>query len=186
MSLPRQLESFIPKHELLRLNLRDLQTEDLLESKTAISSILHALKFANAPILELTIAIKQAVANLEKLPPQQQEWRRAMHYILLLIRHKRRPAERSGLFEQVTDVVTERRRNEVSEMFQTDAQFLEEKGRVEGETETTRKLFLSLLRHKFSPLPPNTEEKIDQLTKDRLEELFDEAIDSKSLSEIGF
>ena len=186
MSLPRQLESFIPKYELLRLNLRDLQTEDLLESKTAIASILHALKFANAPIRELTIAIRQAVASLEKLPPQQQEWRRAMHYILLLIRHKRRPAERSSLFEQVTDAVTERHRNEVTEMFQTDAQFLEEKGRVEGQTETTRKLFLSLLRHKFSPLPLNTEEKIQQLTKDKLEELFDEAIDSKSLNEIGF
>ena len=194
MSLPRQLESFIPQYELLRLNLRDLQTEDLLESKTAIASILHVLKFANAPIRELTIAIKQAVVSLENLPPQQQEWRRAMHYILLLIRHKRRPAERSGLFEQVTDAVTERRRNEVIEMFQTDAQYLEEKGRVEGrvegrfegQTETTRKLFLSLLRHKFSPLPPNTEEKIEQLTNDKLEELFDEAIDSKSLSEIGF
>ena len=189
MNLPHLLEPFVPKFDLILLNLRDLQTEELLETKTAISSIFHALKFANAPIEVLENVIRQTVANLERLPEQQQEWRRAMHFILLLIRYKRRPEERAGLFEQVTESVTVRQRKEVSDMFQTDAQFLEEKGRmegrVEGRVEGMRRSFLKQLRHKFSPLPNSVEGKVGVMPEEELDILTVKMLDSASLQELG-
>ncbi len=185
MNLPHLLEPFVPKFDLIRLNLRDLQTEELLETRTAISSIFHALKFANAPIEVLENVIRQTVASLERLPEQQQEWRRAMHFILLLIRHKRRPEERAGLFEQVTDSVTDRQRKEVTNMFQTDAQFLVEKGRLEERLEALRRILLNQLNHKFSPLPKSIEGKVRTLPADELDVLLVKIMDVKSLQELG-
>ncbi len=58
-----------------------------------------------------------------------------MHYLLLLIRHKREPEERTELYELVAESVQSRRAEEVRAMARTDAQVLMAQGRREGRTE---------------------------------------------------
>lgn len=115
----------MPQYTVLNLRLRDVSSEELTQSGSAVSWILHTLKFAKAPFEVLSHQIDLSVAALEKLSElQQEEWRRAMRFILLLIRHKREKSERTPRFEQVSEAIAVDKRKEVTDMILTDAQEL--------------------------------------------------------------
>ena len=98
MDLPVSLSRFVPRHETLFLSLH--QTAPEMLSGSAIAWALRTLRAADEPQDALAGILAEAVRYLETLPEASQaEWRRAMRYLLLLIRHKREPEERKALYD---------------------------------------------------------------------------------------
>ncbi len=184
MYLPELLERFVPKFDSLLLKLQETPAEALTGS--AVASALRVLRDAEAPFAELEQVLVEAVTALEGLSEAEQaEWARAMHYLLLLIRHKREPEERTELYELVAESVQSRRAEEVRKMAMTDAQVLLARGRREGRLEEGREILLELLEEKFGPLEAKTVAAINALAERRLRNLTRRVLTATSLSELG-
>ena len=202
MTLPSMLEDFVPQYTILNLRLRDVSSEELTQSGSAVSWILHTLKFAKAPFEVLSHQIDLAVAALEKLSEsQQEEWRRAMRFILLLIRHKREKSERKPLFEQVSEAIAVHKRKEVTDMILTDAQELMlegeklgifigmqqglEQGIKQGNANGMRALLISQLLFKFPPLSGKVQARVMRATDEEIEAFSRKILSANSLAEMG-
>ena len=194
MDIPAGLEDFVPKYPILSLRLRDVSTEELTRTGTALSWILNTLKYSKAPFAVISQKLGQAANELEKLPEDQKvEWFRAIHFLYLLIRHKRVKSERTPLYEQVSGAIPIHLRKEITDMILTDAEELvlegkelgRQEGKLEGKLEGWRELILSHLRFKFGPLPEEVEAKIINLNNDNLQLLANKILSATSLSDMG-
>ena len=103
-----------------------------------------------------------------------------MHYLLLLIRHRRAPEEHDDLFSVVADSVRGTRREEVDEMAMTDAQSLVAQGRKEGRLE----MLLEQLEDKFGPVPPRVRAAVEALPQQRLREMARRLLTAQDLSDL--
>jgi hypothetical protein len=137
--------------------------------------------------------LKQAVERIDLLTTDKRtEWLRAIHYLLLLIYHRREPEEHGKLTEIVLESVQNRRRQEeVSQMGRTIAQaFIEEgehRGREKGQIETTQSNTIDALNARFT-LPYSTlaelKERIQRIEKlSVLQRLHIDAVKVKSLDD---
>jgi len=128
----------------------------------------------------LSGVLASAVQYLESLPEESQaEWRRAMQYLLLLIQHKREPAEHEQLREVVIASAARQHQEEVRTMAMTAAQAFEEKGRIE-ERES---IVLRQLQRRFGTVPAALQDRIHRLAPSRLEDMVIEMVDFADLSE---
>lgn len=194
MEVPEALTDFVPRHEVLFLNLHTLTKEQLTGS--AVAYVLRALQVAEEPHEVLQAALQEAVAYLETLPEAAQaEWRRAMHFLLLLIRHKRTPEERSPLYATVTESVEYRaNREEVEQMAMTDAQALvaqgrregRREGRQEGRQEERTELLIELLTAKFGQLPETVTEAVKGFSEQQAKAMLRQALTAETLEELPF
>jgi len=161
MDVPEEFERFVPSHETLFLNLHAIAPEQLTAKEHPFGWIARILKKEKAKSEALISELKQAVEKIDKLTVEQRiQWLRAIHYILLLIYHRREPEEHEQLTEIVLKSVQNRRRQEeVSQMGRTIAQaFIEEgeqRGREKGQIETTQSNTLDALNARFT-LPYST------------------------------
>jgi hypothetical protein len=108
-----------------------------------------------------------------------------MHYLLLLIRHRRKRDERESLFETVYKAVDDRKKKEVEAMILTDAEELKQEGRQEGLMEGQRSLLLAQLEFKFSPLPEEIRSKLERCTLEQITDLSVRVLTAQSLEEMG-
>jgi hypothetical protein len=131
MDLPTELEPFVPHHKTLFLNLNAISPEKLIENPHPFGWILRIIQSEKAPLEKLTNELREAIENIDKLTvDERRQWQMAIHYILLLIYHRREPEERAQLTEIVShSVQTRKRQEEVSNMGRTIAQAL-----IEGAT----------------------------------------------------
>lgn len=148
------------------------------------------MKTADASPDALATVPRQAVSYPEALPDARQaEWRRAMRYLLLLIRHKRAPDERAALYNVVTESVEERHAGEVTTLAKTDAQVLMDRGcrqgQREGRVEGRRELILERLKFKFGPISEETRAAVEALSEARLDEVGRRLLGAASLAEVG-
>ncbi|MCX6359586.1 MAG: Rpn family recombination-promoting nuclease/putative transposase [Armatimonadetes bacterium] len=96
MDGPAALQRFVPRFESLFVSLSGIPDEALTGSP--LGCVLRALQAADGGPEELETALVAAIQGLEALPPEAQaEWSRAVHYLLLLVRHTCQPHERSEL-----------------------------------------------------------------------------------------
>ena len=173
----------MPRHDTRFLKLKETPAQALTGS--AVACALRVLQAEDAPLEALEQVLSQAVACLEDLSEEHQaEWRRAMRYLLLLIRHRRAPEEREDLFEVITESVARSRREELEEMKMTDAQFLMAQGRKEGREEERREILLELLNARFGPLPPQVQSALGALSAARLKDLIRRALSAQSLADL--
>jgi len=160
MDLPTELEPFVPQHKTLFLNLNAMAPEKLTENPNPFGWILRIIQNEKAPIEKLTNELRQAVENIDKLTADERmQWQMAIHYILLLIYHRREPEERAQLTEIVQkSVQTRRRQEEVNNMGRTIAQALieegEQRGIERGQVKSTQSNTLDILTVRFSVLSP--------------------------------
>jgi len=178
MDVPAELERFIPHHDTLFLNLNATAPEKLTEKEHPFGWILRILQKEKAPLEALESELRQAIGNLDRLTTHQQmQWLQAIHYILLLIYHRRAPEEHHQLTQIVSQSVqTRQRQQEVSHMERTIAQaFIEEgeqrgieRGIERGQVETTQANTLDVLNARFT-VPPST---VAELTA-RLQQIQD-------------
>ncbi len=196
MEVPALLAEFLPQHRTLFLNLRETPAASLSES--AVAWVLRVLKAAEEPREALATVLSEAVTYLETLPDTAQaEWRRALHYLLLLIRHKRKPEEREALYSVVTEAVDSHREAEVREMVMTDAQVLVAQGRreglkegrleglKEGNLEGRRELLKEQMEFKFGPLPEQIIAAVHALSQSELAEITRRILTAQTLTDLG-
>lgn len=181
MPIPAELHDFVPQYKTLFLSLRDITPADLTKTGTALAWALRALKSAEDPLKALSAVVAEVVANLNRLPDvEKAEWLKAMRYVLLLIRHKRKFAEQDGLYQVVYAAVDERRRTEVETMFVSGADKLLQEGRQEGE----RLLLLRMMRFKFGSLSDEVTAKVNALTEPQIDEIATRIFEAKTLDDL--
>lgn len=188
MNVPQPLDRFVPVHDTLFLNLHATPPENL--SGSAVAWALRTLQSAEDSQEALSAVLAEAVHYLESLPDSAQaEWRRALHYLLLLVRHKREPEERADLYEVVIESVDRRHAEEMEELIMTDAQVLmaqgRKEGREEGRIEGRREMLLEHLEIKFGPLTEAVIARVNSLSLEELRGISHQVVTAQALSELN-
>ncbi len=192
MDLPEPLRRFVPQFETLFLSVRDAP-DDVL-TRSPLGSVLRVLSAADGSITALERVMRKVMTVLGDLPEERHdEWARLMHFLVLLIRHKREPEERVTLYNIVREVVDERRRPEVEKMGMTDAQVLvaqgkregKREGRQEGQRETRIEMLLELLEVKFGAVPENLGARIASMPDRELRDASRRLLTASTLDEMG-
>lgn len=188
MRVPEMIKAYVPVFNTLFLSLQGLTKNQLSASSTGW--ILQALQASEAPHEILAPLLEQAVLFLESLPEEAQaEWSRAIHYLALLIRHKRPGLERPMLYEHLSKHTSSGRAKELDEMIRTDAEELREEGREEGRQEGRLEgrleMLLAQLEFKFGDLPEATIEKLRELSEANLHEIGRRLLNANTLEELG-
>ena len=199
MNIPSELEKFVPQYSVLVLKLYEIDEAYLRQTNTTLARILLAFKSVEEPLEKLLPLLTETVAWLETLPAEKSgEWRRAMHFLLLLIRHKRRIEEREPLFQQIVEAALTRQ-EEITEMVNTDAQVLMELGEKkgieigrkegikegikEGHYEGRKQMLLSYLQFKFQLSDDKVLDRINLLSDEQIDTVFDKAMKVATLDE---
>ena len=183
------LERFVPQWETLFLKLQEMPGETLAAANSPIAEVLRALQVADASHATLARVLGDVVAHLDKLPEAEQAgWRRAMHYLYLLVRHKREFEEQESLFEIMNEAV-ERRAEEVEEARMTGAQVLlaqgRREGRKEGREEGRHEMLLEMLEAKFGVLSEELIAKVNALTDRQTKEMVKRVLAASTVAELG-
>jgi len=197
MDLPTQLEPFVPQHKMLFLNLKAIAPEKLTEHPHPFGWILRIIQNEKAPLEKLVDELKQAVENIDELTvDERRQWQMAIHYILLLVYHRREPEEHTQLTEIVSKSVQSRiRQEEVSNMGRTIAQTLIEEGKEigvklgieKGKLEYAQSSALDVLNARFSlpyPTLDNLRERVQRIENlSVLRNLLTDAVKVESLDD---
>ena len=138
MDLPEALSIFVPRHETLCLKLPDFPSEALTGSP--IAQVLRVIQADDAPPEAFSPLLSSTIAGLESLSQENEdEWRRLMHYLLLLIIHKRDANEQEQLINVVLESVSRLHQEEIGQMVHSAAQACKEEGRTKGREEGLKK-----------------------------------------------
>jgi len=200
MDAPPELARFVPRHETLYLALNKASDGALMG--TALGAVLRVVRYVAAPTAEMERALVEAVKLLEDLPPgAQAEWRRAVQYLVLLIRHTRPPGERRGLYGAVEDAVSPVRREELRQMAKTDAQRLldqgrklgreegraeaRQEGRQEGRQEAYAAILATMLERRFGSLSATQRQSVAALSDTAAIEMGLRLLDARSIADLG-
>ncbi len=182
MDAPAALSRFVPRWETLFLNLQTTPADVLTGANTAVAWALRALQNSQATHEVLANVLEEAVRHLEALPDTQQaQWRRAIYYLYLLVRHTRPKEEQDTLFQRMNETLEPRHQEEVNRMAMTGAQALEAKGRREGR----REVALELITTKFGPLSDQTRAAVEALSETELNRLAVRILSATHLSDLG-
>ncbi len=189
---PAELCRFIPVFETLFLSLEGLTNDDLPAS--ALGAVLRVVQASDRSVDELERVLADAVRVLDALPSDARaEWMRAIHYLVLLIRHTREPAERALLYDVVSSATSAARREELAIMKMTDAQALiaqgrrqgRQEGRREGREEAFAALLVTMIERRFGPLSDQQRAAVARLSDDRAVEIGLSLLEARSLEELG-
>jgi len=183
MDLPEALAGFVPRHDILSLKLLEMPPEALTGS--AIALALRVLQAVDAPLVELSPLLSNAVAGLDALSLEHQaEWRRALHFLLLLIYHRRAAQEQDELNLVIREAVSRQHKEEVDQMVTSSAQVHLEEGRVKGRVEGRTETLLEQLECRFGPLPARVTSAVRALPPARLQEITRQVINAQSLADL--
>ena len=187
---PDALRRFGLRFEPAVLSLRERPPEAFTGS--TVAAALRVLREAEAPTERLRKALSAAIIELERYATgQPASWREVIHFLLLLVRHKRKPAEREALYQIVTESVARPRRTTVRTIIKTDAQELIEQGEAQGIIkgiergilQGERKTLRRQLEVKFGPLPDDLLARIDQAGEAEFEEMAVKILTAQSFAE---
>lgn len=131
MDLPDTLRRFVPSWETLFLNLQQTPTELLTQFSSAVGWALRALQAERAPLEELERIVRETMAGIEGLSPEQSgQWKRCAWFLLQLVYHRRSSREASNLMEVIRTEATHSKFYDVQEenTMQSYAEYLELKG----------------------------------------------------------
>jgi predicted transposase YdaD len=193
MEVPQALRRFVPYHDTLLLNLKGMAPEELVTVGHPLGWVLRVMQQEGASREALAVALREAMAGLDRLPSgEQAAWRQAAYYLLLLIYHRRERQEWEALAQVVLEPVREHvRREEIEQMGKTIAEELIDEGKElglqqgkelglqqgkelglqqgkelglqQGILQAKQEDLLRLLRAKFGSLPPAVVEQIEAL-----------------------
>jgi flagellar biosynthesis/type III secretory pathway protein FliH len=180
----------VPRYETLFLPLRITPPEALTGEGSVIGWALRTLQSAEEPYQALHDVLTRAIVYLDTLPEEARtQWHYALHYLWLLVMHRRREGEQETLQSLILDAAERHNDEELREMFRTGAQALmdrgREEGREEGRQEGERDLLLKLLEHKFGPLSPEVRAKAESLTEAEISDLAVRILTAQTLEEMG-
>jgi hypothetical protein len=188
MELPKELEAFVPIWETLFLNLHETPPDTLMQLGEAVAVVLRALQAVDESKETLSEALREAATQLDALPDEvQAEIKKGLHYLYLLIKHKRAEEEQEDLFALLDEVI-ERRAEELREVEMTGAQALinqgKREGRNEGRNEGRSELLLEQITAKFGTPSEQTVTTVRALTEQQVKALAQRILTANSLEEL--
>ena len=131
--------------------------------------------------------LKEAIAYLNTLEPEQSEQRlRAIHYLLLFIANRRNADEHRELIELVQQQTDEM---EVEIMAKTMADVYIEQGKAQGieqgEIQAKREMILKLLDIHIGDIPDTVSKKVSRIrSRSRLDSLLEQVATAQTLDDI--
>jgi hypothetical protein len=152
----------VPGLKPLFVNLSGLAAERLVSVGGFFGRLLHLVQQRQAPAERFEELLRQEVAELEAMRPQQRaRWLELLSYLVALVYHERNPAERGPLQELVAaSVAAEAAQREVQKMAKTIA----DQFREEGDIRTLQRTLLKLLEKRFGDVPEATRTSIKATT----------------------
>jgi len=167
MDLPEALREFVPDLRALFLNLKARPPEELTAWGDPLGWVLRVLQKEHASEAEIAAALREATEQLAPLPETDEAaWRRLMWFLMLLIYHRRAPAEREPLAEIVTQAARVRQRaEEIVNMSNTIAEELIREGEVRGVARAKQEDVLRVLQARFSQVPETLRQRVHTLTE---------------------
>ncbi|MCA1595825.1 MAG: DUF4351 domain-containing protein, partial [Chloroflexi bacterium] len=169
MDLPEELRQFVPQFETLMLRLKQTDPDALTATGHPFGWLLTVMQKENASAEELEGAIHRAVDHLMELATDDRDaWTRLVHYMYLLLMHRRTPTEGTAIGGRISERLAKLGLKGEAEMAQTWAESLieqgrhkgQQEGRLEGEIAAAQSLVIGLMTEKFGPLPEDVEIRI--------------------------
>ena len=196
VELPASLEQFIPKYEVLFLNLKTMSSNQLIQDDHPFGWILRVIQEGESPLDKFSEALHKAIEHLEKMPLDERiNWEKLIIFLLAFIYHRREPEEVRELINILeTNVVEKSRREEVKKMGESMAQLLIEEGKEIGREigkeigSVTAKhdYLIRLLKFRFRSLPQEIIEKIESIEKiDQLDAIFECILNVDTIEELN-
>ena len=168
LNIPRFLERFVPKFETLFLDVKQMESERLTQAGHPFGWVLRVLQEEHSDESAFRDALETAAREIGRLGGMRDtQLREALHYLILLILHRRSAEERDAFI----NIVKENSQDErgVTTMAQTAAESLIQQGARQMSVEST----LTVLTGRFPgadvSLVKSRLEAIEDLT--RLKEL---------------
>ncbi len=183
MDVPQGFDPFIPKFDIISLNIKDTEDEVLTKTGHPLGWLLTVLKKEETSTETLGNILVEALSNIKSLSDEySHQKQRAVIYFLLLILH-RRPAEDH---ENLISLINKSTPNmEVQTMAKSMADVLKEQGIEQGEIQAKQQAALKLINIKFDDVPNDVSNKITSITDIlRLDLLFEKAATAQTLDEI--
>jgi hypothetical protein len=174
---PRREANVPPESELLPVReFPDRGLQWLLDTPDNVRAVMRIL----APFL----AEQMDFSRLQRVRA------RLMWFLMLLIYHRRAPAEHRPLADIVTGAAREHRREEeIANMSNTIAEELiregEARGRAQAMLQAKCETLLRLLRRKFVDVPAEVASRVQGLSVADLDRLLDRILDATSLADLG-
>ena len=156
LNIPSFLERFVPKFDTLFLDVKRTDGERLTASRHPFGWLLRVLQEEDANEPAFREALETAASEIGRLGgTQDTQLREALHYLILLILHKRSPGERDAFINIVKE--NSQDETEVAIMAETAAESLiqqgiqqgVEQGREQGARQTSIESTLTLLTRRF-------------------------------------
>ena len=179
MDIPKELTRFAPNFDALILNVKKMETSEFTKTGHPFGWLLTVLQNEDADKETLKEAFREAVTHLNRLEPEQAEYRiRVLHYFVMLIANQRPSDEHIELLDLVNQLSGE---EEVELMAKSMVDVTFEK----GETQAKRDSVIKLLTHQFPDVSDTVVEAIHEIQeRSRLDTLFDQILTAKSLDDI--
>ena len=136
MDVPDILSRFVPKFDILLLDVKGTEPDTLTETGHPLGWLLTVLQKENADEVEIKNALIRAISHLNTLGEEHQEqWEMAIVYLLLLILHRRPDEQHDNLKTVVEEQIPLSHRKEVTEMVYSRADRLLDEGAKRGREE---------------------------------------------------
>jgi hypothetical protein len=187
MNLPEVLREFVPDPRAMFLNLKAKPPEELTAWGDPLGWVLQVLQKEHASEEEIAAVLHEATTELASLPDTDEAaWRRLMWFLMLLIYHRRAPAEHKPLAGIVTGAVKRHQREEeIADMSETIAEALIREGEERGKALAKCETLLRQLRRKFVDVPFEVDTRVQRLPVSDLDRLLDRVLDANSLADLG-
>lgn len=193
MDSPEMFSRFIPKFDILFLNVKETDAVELTKTDHPIGWLFTVLQKEHANKDEISRALIDAAKHINTLGVEDKgQWRRAIFYLYLLIFHRRPSDEHDELKTLVhQEVLQSDHREEGAVMAQTMAEYLfeqgEKRGEKRGETRAKRDSLLKLLNLRFESVPEPIIKKVSGMrSHSKLDKLFEKAATTQTLDEIDW
>ena len=130
MNLPVALSRFVPRFDILFLNLKGTDKATLTEAAHPFGWLMRVLQQKDSDKASISRALRETLTQLETLDAVDSGQRReAIMYLVLLIQHRRSKEEQEELIELIDRHTSDM---EVAPMAETMAEFLFERGIAQG------------------------------------------------------
>ena len=189
MDIPPEMSQFVPKCEILFLDVKRTMVSDLTKTNHPFGWLLTVLQKERASKAALVDTLVEAMSHLNELDTERSmQWERAIKYLLLLILHRRPADEHQELVKLVGQHTQEL---EVETMAKSMADVLREQGIEQGieqgETRAKQAAVLKLLQFRFKDVPESVANQVTSIRNlSRLDSLFEEVWEADTLDEIDW
>ena len=197
MEIPDELSRFVPKFDILFLSVKETDPANLMRVDHPFGWLLSVLQKEKSDKTAMRDIIVESMSYLNELSPTELEQRhRAIHYLILLILHRRPVVEHEDLIRLVDQHVADM---EVEHMVKSMADVLREEGKTvgialgleqgkaDGEALIKQEAVLKLIQLRFGDVPESVLKQISSITDlSPLDTLFDVIWNADSLDGIEF